>query len=414
MSRSVLILSLLLAYLVPAAQSTLDGIKNVAGKDQLWKAKQQLDQYLTVEANANDAEAWKLRSQILYMMITAKQPEVSAFEAHREAFDSYKKYLTLTQKADSGGHEILYAVLFSNIDRANHFFQHKKFPESLKAFLDVEEMEGFIVNGKWRYQDFTFPVFDTQLYVNIGAAAIGAKRDELALQYYRRVADVKISGKGYDGIYRWLADKYDRTGDRANRNRYMQIGRELYPTDPFWCQIMLREAGHDRKKLLSLYEELVGDSCNNYHTLYNYAAELYNYSFRQTARPDDYAKMHVKIPKVLKNALVLKQTPEANLLMSRYELALANDLVNTYNNMKTDSPEKTRKKEGIAAQINEHFDQVQLYAGNVYDLLDSKTHKDQAEKDSYRTACKMLADYWERKNDKVRGKEFRDKANGIK
>ena len=93
MSRSVLILSLLLAYLVPAAQSTLDGIKNVAGKDQLWKAKQQLDQYLTVEANANDAEAWKLRSQILYKMITAKQPEVSAFEAHREAFDSYKKYL---------------------------------------------------------------------------------------------------------------------------------------------------------------------------------------------------------------------------------------------------------------------------------------------------------------------------------
>lgn len=409
MSRYIfLLLSSFIIHMIAAGQ-TLDDIRSLAGKNQWGKAKEGIDNYLNNETNARRSEGWYLKALVYYNIL--KQDNAGLPAGYTDAFAAYKKFLELKEKEKSAAaeHEILFGLTFNNIDKANNDFQSKRFEEALKSFREVEEMENFIVKKAFSYQGFSFPVYDTQLYVNIAAAAISAGKEDIAISYYQKIADNKITGKGFEGIYRFLADRFQKKGDKTNRDKYSSLGRELYPEDEFWCQLPLKDAGNDKKKLFAKYEELIKSYCNNYTTNYNYAAELYNYCFKQTARPADFAAQHPKIPEILKNALLAKATVEANLLMSRYQLNLINDLIDSYNKS-TDS----KKKDACAADINQRYEQVHQYAGNAYNSIDvAKLAAQPKDKENYISACKMLLDYWDRKNDKERVKEFQEKLNAV-
>lgn len=405
-----LIICLLLIFVSTKGHSqSLDEIRTLAGKNQLEKALNGINQYLAVEANSSNAEAWQLKSLILYKVVSDATYAHLAPNGHLQSFEAYKKFLDLRTKSKlplPAEHEVLFGVSFSNIERATHAFQQKKYADALKHFLEVEEMEDFIVKKGLSYQDFSFPAFDTQLYVNIAAAAVNSKREDIALNYYRKIADKKIVSNDFDGIYRYLVDRLDKKGDKPARDKYLGIGMEVYPADPYWCHVMLKDAGTDRKKIHLRYEELIGGQCNNYVTLYNYAIELYNYSFRQEHRPADFAKMQARIPELLKKAIAFQPTAEANLLMAKYQLAMINDLIDNYNDITGNTPDKIKKKENLNVQINQRYDEVALYANRAYDLLKDKKPLAKEEKENLVTASKMLVDYWERKGDKERARGF--------
>ena len=415
MIRPVATILLLFVSCMLCAQS-LEEIKSLAGKNQWDKAKNGIDQFLAQPTNATRAEAWQLKSLILYKIVTADAYRHLAPNGYRESFEAYKRYLDLATKEKLSipkEHEILFGICFSNIEKANNEFQHKRYDQALASFLEVEEMEDYIVKKGLTYQDFSFPVYDTQLYVNIAASAVSAKKDDVAVRYYQKIADKKIASKGFDGIYRYLVDRFDRRGDKVMRDRYLNTGRELYPSDPYWCQVALRDAGTDKKKILARYEELVAGNCNNYLTHYNYAVELYNYSFKQQVRPADFAKIHPRIPEELKKALALEPTADANLLMCRYHLIMVNDLIDAYNARNDKGVELTSQKELLAGQINQRYDEVQRYALNAYNLLQPNSNLTPGDKEKFITACKMLSDYWERKNDRVKQKEYDDRIKEV-
>lgn len=394
----------------------LETIKSAAGRNQWEKAKNEIDFFLSRPANAKNPEAWQLRSLILYKMVTGGDSLRKLVpHGHQESFDAYVKYLELQPKDQvtaSKDHEILFGVSFSNIERANNEFQHKRYAEALKAFLEVEKMENYIKSKGFTYQGFSFPAFDTQLYINIAASAISAKQENLAVNYYRKIADNKIDGKGFDGIYRYLVDLFDRKGDRVLRNKYLAAGRELYPSDPYWCQVLLREAGSDPKAIFAKYEELIKGDCNNYITHYNYAAELYNYAFRKPQRPAESAKLHPRIAELVNAALVFRQTPEANLLMCRYQLILINDLIDSYNAISI-TEDKGGKKVAINNQISQRYEEVAKYAGSAAALVEGLEAPEKTDKQYAVTAYKMLGDYWERKKDRQKQQEYEAKAKSM-
>ncbi|HEX7903163.1 MAG TPA: hypothetical protein VF487_04720 [Chitinophagaceae bacterium] len=393
---------------------SLDNIRAAAGKSQWTVAKTEIEKYLANEINAKNAEAWYLKSLIYYKILISPSAPIAEPDGHAHAFAAYKKYLEIKDKEKDTSrreHEILFGISFNTIDKANNEFRNKRFHEALKAFQQVEEMENFIVKKGFSYQGFSFPAFDTQLYVNIAAAAISAGREDVALNYYRKIADNKILSPGFHEIYRYLVDQFDKKGDKPTRDKYIAIGKTTYPEDEFWCQVVLKDAGADKKKLFARYEELIAGDCNIYLINFNYAAELYNYSFKQNTRPADFSKLQSRIPMVLKKTIAIRSTADANLLMCRYQLALINDLIDAYNAVPENSADKAKKREGLTAQINQRYEDVYLYASNAYNNIDaSKLAAQPKEKENYITACKILSDYWERKNDKGKAKEYQEKA----
>ncbi len=416
MMRYAISVLLILVSFIANAQS-LEGIRSAAGKNQWTKAKEDIDKYLSENGNAKNAEGWYMKALVYYNIIISPEAAILGENGHANAFAAYKKYLEIkTKDKDTARkeHEILFGICFNNIDKANTNFRNKRFMEAVKSFREVEEMENFIVKKGYGYQGFFFPAFDTQLYVNIAAAAINAEREDIALEYYRKIADNKIVSPGFDGIYRYLVDRFDKKGDKPARDKYITIGKELYPDDEFWCQVLLRDAGQDRKKLFARYEELIGNSCNNYGMNFNYAVELYNYSLKQATRPVDFAKLHPKIPVILKKAIAARPTADANLLLCRYHLTLINDLIDAYNDVAEKAADKVKRRDELNRQINQRYEEVLTYATNAYQLIDvSKLPDNAKDKENYITACKILSDYWERKGDKGKVKEYQEKLKGM-
>src|SRR5439155_5596593 len=112
-------------------------------------------------------------------------------------------------------------------------------------------------------------------------------------------------------------------GDKVNRDKYLAIGKELYPNDSFWCEAELLEANDDKKKMFVIYDRLLSGPCGTYKMYYNYAVDLFNYSYAGDT-PVDFAVTQARLTEILKKTLAINSTAEANLLMSRHIFASIN------------------------------------------------------------------------------------------
>ncbi len=418
MIKSILSFFLLAASFTAMAQN-IDDIRTAAGKNQWDKAKEGIDKYLTNEKNAKKGEGWFLKAQI-YNGIARDANAATLYngDARVEAFNAYKKYLEVDPKGIEGTmnqHSPLFDIAFGYQEKATNAFNSKKFDEALENFRNAEPVQEYIVKKQFTYGNFAFAAFDTQLYLNIAASAINAKKEDVAIAYYQRIVDQKIKGESYDEIYRYVVDYYDKKGDKANTDKYLAIAKQVYPDDTFWCEVGLAAVENDKPKLFAKFEEKVTTGCANYSILYNYAVELYNYSYVAEGGklPDDRANTQKKLEEVLKKALELKpEGTEANMLMARHHLAIVNELGDSYDAIKGTKPEDVKKKNDINTQIGKKFDDAFPYIDKLYTYYSTKTDLKSSEKVQLKIVTQMMLNYWESKKNKEKIKEFQDKLKG--
>lgn len=416
MRKSIVLTLLAVIISTGLMAQTIEDIRDLASKNQWEKAKEGIDKYLAVEKNAKKGDGWYLKSVIYNTIAKDAKLKTLAPDGRMDAFNAYKKYLELDPKAVEGTlnmHATLFDVSFGYLGKGGDDFNAKKYDDALAAFKNAEIVQEYIVQKGLTYGNFAFPAFDTQLYINVAASAVNAKKTDIAVEYYQKIADKKIAGKGYEEIYKYLVDQFDKKGDKANRDKYLALGKELYPDDAYWCQTGLNDVWDDKKKLFAKFEELITGSCNTFVNNYNYSVELYNYAFAQEKRPEDFAEVNAKLPDQLKKTIAISSTSEANMLMCRYQFALINDLLDAYNAIKGVKPDDVKKKADLTAQLNKKYDEVLPYAMAVYNILDAKTTLKAGEKGNFKIACSMLVEYWERKNDKVKMKQYQDKMSSI-
>jgi hypothetical protein len=416
MQKSIFATLLACFFSVALFAQDLPEIRDMAGKNQWDKAKEGIDKYLANEKNKLKGEAWYMRS-VIYNSIS-RDPKFSSLVAdpRMEAFNAYKKYLELDKDAFEGKlnqHATLFDVAFGYLGKASETFNSKSFDEALANFKSAEIVEEYIVRKGFSYNDFVFPAYDTQLYLNVAASAVNAKKEDIALEYYQKIADKRIKSAGYEEIYRYIVDRYQDKKDMVNRDKYMAIGKEVYPNDPYWTQSELEEAGTDKQKLFAKYDKLIADNPTDYSLHYNYVVEMYNYAFVGDKRPDDYAAIDARLPIVAKKTIELNSTSEANMLMCRYHFAHINDLLDTYNAIKGTKPEDIKKKKDLTEAVNKRYDEMLPFATAIFDMMAAKPTLKPGEKGSFKLATSMLLEYWERKDDKAKIKFYQDKLKEI-
>lgn len=417
MLKSIFVSAFLMLATITVMAQSIDDIKGYAGKNQWDKAKEAIDKYLSNEKNAKKGEGWFWKAQI-YNSI-ARDPNFSKQfpNTRAEAFVAYKKYLEVDPKGFEGAineHSPLFDIAFGYLELATNSFNAKDFDLALSSFKDAEQVQDYIVKKGFSYRAFAFAAYDTQLYLNIAASAINAKKEDVAVEYYQKVADKKIKDKGFDDIYRYLVDYYEKKGDKVNFNKYLAIGRELYPEDPFWCEVGLKELENDKKKLFARYDEMLAGGCDTYFTRYNYGVEMFNYAYVGDKVPEDRAAVQAKIEQVLKKAIEMNPTgTEANMLMCRHHFATLKYLNEEYEAIKGTKPEDIKKKNEINTLISKEYDKALPYMNTLYGVYSAKTELKPSEKGQYKIVTSMLLDYWENKKDKTKVKEYSDKLKEI-
>ena len=382
---------------------------------QRWEdAKVQIDKFLSVEKNTKVAKAWYYKGYIYAELATL--PKYPDNNFRMDAFDAYKKYQELdpTNSMMKENQNVEFFALYNQyFDTAIVRYRAKKYADAFTNFKQAITIEEFIHSKNYSYKGYSFPALDTELIQNTAVSAILAKDSADAVVYYRKLADAKIKGEGFLEIYQFLVEYYGSKKDTANREKYIALGKEVFPESDYWCAIELQDAGDDKAKLFAKYDELIKGSCGTYSMLYNYAAEIFNYLYTQDKKPADYGAMQLKLEDVLKKALALKSNPEANLLMARHFYNEIYDIQDAMTPIKGSKPDDVKKRNALIAEMKKKYEDMLPYATAAYDYFDGKSSLKPSEKGNFKVAINLVESYWEFKGDKEKSKQYEDKSKSL-
>jgi hypothetical protein len=413
----------LFALIITVASSGLfaqniDDIKDLISKGQWDKAKASVDAFLTKEKNAAKWEGWFYKGVIYNEIAKSEQFKSLAPDGRMEALAAFKKYYELDPKAIQATleqHVRLFDIYSGYFDLAAAEFNNKKYDEAYKNFKNAYTTEEYIASKGFEYNNFKFPEFDTTLIQNIALSAYMAKKEDEATVWYQKIAERKIAGKGNNDVYQFLVDYYNKKKDMANREKYLQMGREFYPEDDFWYQTELSDVDEkDKKALFAKYENLSVKYPTKHILFYNYAVELFNYLYTGDKKPDDYKESQKKLETAIKRSLEAKKDyTEANVIISRHFYNVSFDLQDEQKLIKGNTPADQKKKNDMKANIIAKFDEMIPYAQAAYDAFNSKATLKASEKGNFKMVCDLLASAYEYKGVKDKAEEYKKKQDSI-
>ena len=414
----------------------VDDIKDYIAKQQWDKAKSAVDGYLSKEKNAAKWEGWWYKGVIYNELAKSEQFKNLSPDGRMEAFNAFKKYYEIDTKAIQGTLEQhvrlfdIYSGYFdlavNNFNDANELSKQKKddeaaamFSKAYTNFKNALTVEEYISGKGYEYSaggtTFKFPEFDTTLIKNIALSAYRANKQEDAIQYYQKIADKKITGPDNLDVYQLLVEHYNKKNDMANREKYLQLGRELYPNDDFWYQIELEDVDEkDTKALFAKYDELIVKYPDKFVLAYNYSVLRFNYTYTSDKKPADYKESQAMLESSLKKALALnKQSAEANVLLSRHYYNVIYDVQDEITAIKTNTPADQKKKADLKAQMIAKADELIPYAQDAFNIYNAKASLRPVEKGNFKMVTDIMASAYELKGDKAKSEELRKKQESI-
>ena len=382
---------------------------------QRWdEAKGLVDKFLATEKNAKNAKGWYYKGYIYAEL--AKDQKYAGTNIKMEALNAYKKYQELDPKnammKDNQNVE-LFSLYNAYFDDAVSKYNLKKYDEAFQSFKNAMAVEQYVQGKGYSFNGFAFAALDTQLIQNTALAAYLAKKNDDAAFYYRKLADAKVGGENFQEVYQFLVEHFAEKGDKANKIKYLELGKKLYPQSDYWCDSELEEAGAETKKRFAKYDEMIAGSCGSFAICYNYAAELFNYLYTGDQKPADYIAMQGKLETVIKKAYAIKPGAEANLLMARHLYNIVFDIQDSITAIKGANPEDVKKKTALTAQLNKKYNELLPYALAVEDLYGGKTGLKNKEKGDLKVALNLILSYWENKKDQAKVKEYSDKMKAV-
>ncbi|HJS55002.1 MAG TPA: hypothetical protein VJ765_10670 [Chitinophagaceae bacterium] len=411
-----------LSLLILSASSRLfaQSIEDIEGqlqKGELDKAKASVDGFLAKEKNANKPDGWWYKGLVYNEIAKSDKYKNLAPDGRMDAFNAFKKYYELDPKAIRATleqHVRLFDIYNGYFDLGVANFGQSKFDDAYNSFRNALTVEEYIAGKGLEYNGFKFPAFDTTLIQNIALSAYRANKEDEAAVYYRKIADQKIAGKDNIDVYQLLIEYYGKKNDKVNREKYLQLGRELYPAEDRWYQIELDEVDEkDKKALFAKYEELLPKYPDKYVLYYNYSVELFNYS-NGDPKPADYKEIMAKFESTLKKTLAINQSyPEANMLMAGYYYNIIYDIQDELRDVKGNTPADQKKRADIKKKMTDMADQVIPYGQAAFDIYNSKPTLKASEKGNFKKVSGYLSTAYEVKGDKAKAEEYIKKQESI-
>ncbi|HEY5773791.1 MAG TPA: hypothetical protein VIS75_14240 [Chitinophagaceae bacterium] len=414
MQRFLLSLLIILGSSSLFAQS-IEDIEAQVAKGEFDKAKASVDAFLTKEKNAAKSDGWWYKGLIYNEIAKSDKYKSLAPDARMEAFNAFKKYYEMDQKAVRATleqHVRLFDIYNGYFDIGVTSFGASKFDDAYINFKNALMVEEYVGGKGFEYNGFKFPTFDTVLNQNIALSAYRAKKEDDAAVYFKKIADQKIAGKDNIDVYQLLVEYYAKKNDKANKEKYLQLGNELFPEDDRWYQIELEEVdSKDKKALFAKYDELMPKYPGKHLMTYNYAVELFNYTYAGDTKPADYKETQKKIESVLKATIAAnKSYPEANVLMARHFYNVLYDYQDDMQAIKGTTEADKKKKADLKTKMNESADQLILYSQAASDLYSAKPTLKAGERGNYKVVNGYLSTAYDVKGDKAKADEYRKKS----
>lgn len=414
---------LLLAVGVGSFAQKLDKIKDLEKNKKYEDAKTQIDQYLTVEKNAKDQDAWYTKAKIYNDLATDSSISSKYPTARADAFDALKKYVSMDEKKQYLQLQLenykpimdIYQGYFKSGAAAYNKGDYK---DAYPNFQKCLEAGAYMFENKWSTVSL-----DTNVVLYAGISAEKANMKDDAATYYAKLADAKVHGEGMDQIYKWLVVYYADKKDEANMTKYIGLGKQVYPADGFWESYeldYLREKG-DKAALFAKYKEMIAKYPDSATYRFNYAVELYQEAYKADAsqRPANSDELIKEAQENFKKVLEIKPNyAQPNLVLGQISYNQGVDLNAKAKAIKPGAagkltPDQIKQKAAIRDDMNKKFDEAIPYFEKVDQILGGQGKLKMDDKSALKDALDLLVTIYDQKNDKEKMKAYEDKFNNV-
>lgn len=417
--KKIMFITLLAGLSFGLSAQNLNKVKDLLKNNELDKAKEGIDQLLTNPKNQKNAETWYTKAKIYGAIATNDKFKTLAADGRADAFEAIKKAQELDKTQTTtfltiDSYKPVYDLYGGYFDMAASQYNAEKYEDALANFKKSNTIGEYIFGQGWGLYKL-----DTTLVYYSALAAMNAKKDDEAVASFLKLADAKVAAKPeHVTTYRYLAKYYLDKKDIPNMQKYVKLGRELYPKDDYLPLVefdYLKNQG-DKKAIYAKYEELIKENPQNFDMLVDYANELFNDTHVSEAkdRPADYAERCAKIEDLYKKALAIKpEALEANLNLAKHYFNQALFVEEDANKIKSTKPEDVKKKEDLKAQVVSLCDKAIPPFEVVFKTYDAKGTLKLSEKSEFKSACNNLAYCYDRKKDKAKSDFYQKKYDDI-
>jgi len=281
MRKSIITALLAIATLVAGAQPVDDALKQL-GKNNA-KAKDAIDKITADPSNAKNADAWFVKAQIYNAIATDEKLKASVPDAYDQAFDAFRK----AYEIDPNNKRMLIEayktgfVAYEGIaNKAATAYQANNIAAAYEGYKKTLEDGDWLRAKDISYSGYKVPKVDTGMVFMAGYTAMKLNKNDEAMPYFTRFADAKI-GKEPDYVipYQFLTYQYKSKKDEANFKKYDDLGKQVYPNDPYFTTIKLDWARENNNypELFSGYEELIARQPDSLNNNLAYASDMFDY-----------------------------------------------------------------------------------------------------------------------------------------
>lgn len=423
MRKTIIAVILLFGAYAAGAQSVDDALKQLGKKND--KAKEAIDKITADPANAKNADAWYAKAQIYNALATDDNFKTSVPDAYDQAFDAFKK----AYEADPNNKRMmldLYKTGFVAYEgvanRAAAAYQANNIAGAFEGYKKTIEDGDYLKSKNLSYSGYSVPKLDTGMVFMAGYTAMKLEKIDDALKYFGQIADAKI-GKEPDYVipYQFLAYQYKAKKDQANFKKYVDLGREVFPKDPYFITIKIDNArdNNDYPALFSAYEELIASQPDSLNNNLSYASEMFDYLFIKNpdTKPADYDEIASKIETQINKTLAKDYDPlSSNLIIGQLYYNEGLDFATQADKVKGTKPEDTKKKADLKAKAVAKYNQSLPYTEKVVSFLEQKgvPTLSAKEKHTLKNMYIMLGDMYTATNNKAKADEYDKKYSSLK
>ncbi|MEO6134927.1 MAG: hypothetical protein ABIP35_07220 [Ginsengibacter sp.] len=393
---------------------------------QLEKAKTEVDG-LVAKDPAN-SEALYLKAKVYSQIAdsTGMQSLVQG-DAREIAFDAVKKALNdstnakVTLMAAQDQYHALFNLYSGYYQGGAEAFNEAAsasdkagYEKAMKLFEKANDVGQYIAERNYA----KIGKVDTTLVLNIGKAALNAKDEEVAMKYFKELADANIKGtsEGSDGgfqiPYQWLTLHYKNAGDEASMKKYAELGKKLFPTDDYYTLV---EMDYYREKknnpaLFSKYDELVARHPDSLTYHFNYANDIFGYLYNSnegTEIKDKPGLMKTLGEQVEAAYNINPKDVNNNWLYAQYFYNLGIELRDSAQKIKGTKPEDVKSKADINALSKDNFTKAIPYADKALSALEADSKK--SDKSRYKSIADLMQKIYQSMNQNDKIKAYQDK-----
>jgi hypothetical protein len=295
-------------------------------------------------------------------------------------------------------------------------YKAKKWEAGFDKFQKAVEYSDMMIQQK------IFPqALDTNVLILAGITAENSKKRDEAANYYSRLADSKLTGEGFESVYRYLVSYYFGKKDMVNFEKYKKLGKEMYPNSEFFDYDKVDFAVGLQEKLedkIASVEQILATEPNDFKANQVLGEVIYdalNPREEKATIPANAAELETKMVNAFQKAAAAKAGYEIPYLylgdhfinkavkVNQAREALAADIKARTKPGTMASKEDVAKRDELDKKYGDELEKAREPYEKAAAIFATKSSMEAKDKQQYKKAASYLADIYAWKKAQSKG-----------